>query len=176
MKRHSYLFAAFSVGKWTQETCMELMKKLAAATRQPSWQSTLELFTDGNDDYAYVLPKCFPLGLIDYGQLVKVKEHGRLLRKERMVVYGVPALGDVETTDVENFNGILRERLGRLVRKTKCFAKVEKRLVCSLELFQFYWNFIKEFERRKSSGLIEGLTDHVWSWHEFLHKRLTISI
>jgi len=92
VKRHSYLFVAFSVGKWTQETCMELMKKLAAATKQPSWQSTLELFSDGNDDYAYVLPKCFPLGLIDYGQLVKIKEHGRLLRKERMVVYGVPAL------------------------------------------------------------------------------------
>jgi IS1 family transposase len=34
-------------------------------------------------------------------------------------------LGDVETTDVENFNGILRERLGRLVRRTKCFAKVK---------------------------------------------------
>jgi hypothetical protein len=118
---------------------MDLMRKLAAATKQPSWQSTLELFTDGNDDYTYVSPMCFPLGLIDYGQLVKVKEHGRLVRKERLVVYGVPAVGDVETTDVENFNGILRERLGRLVRRTKCFAKVERRLVCSIKLFWFYW-------------------------------------
>ena len=124
MKRHSYLFVAFSVGKWTQRTCLDLMLKLAVATKQPSWQSTLELFTDGNDDYTYVLPRCFQLGLIDYGQLVKVKEHGHLVRKERLVVYGLPAVSDVETTDVENFNGILRERLGRLVRKTKCFAKV----------------------------------------------------
>ena len=114
---------------------MEMMRKLAAATKQPSWQSTLELFTDGNDDYVYVLPRCFPLGLIDYGQRVKVKERGRLVRKERLVVYGVPAVGNVETTDVENFNGILRERLGRLVRRTKCFAKVERRLVCSINLF-----------------------------------------
>jgi hypothetical protein len=56
---------------------MELMQKLAKATKQPSWQSTLELFTDGNDDfYSYVLPRCFSLGLVDYGQLVKVKEPG----------------------------------------------------------------------------------------------------
>jgi hypothetical protein len=72
-----------------------------------------------------------------------------------MAVYGV--LGEVEMTNVENFNGILRERLGRLVRKTKCFAKVQRRLVCSIELFQFYWNFIKEFERGRSPALIEGL-------------------
>jgi IS1 family transposase len=176
VKRRSYLFVAFAVGKWTQQTCMNLMQKVAGATKQPSWQSTLELFTDGNDDYSYVLPRCFPLGLIDYGQLVKVKEHGHLVRKEKMVVYGIPALGDVETTDVENFNGILRERLGRLVRRTKCFAKVERRLVCSLELFRFYWNFIKEFGRGMTPGRIEGLTDHVWSWHEFFYCQIGISI
>jgi hypothetical protein len=90
--------------------------------------------------------------LIDYGQLVKVKERGRLVRKERLVIYGVAAVSEVETTDVENFNGILRERLGRVVRKTKCFAKVERSLVCLIEFFRFYWNFIKEFERGKSPG------------------------
>lgn len=153
---------------------MEMMQKLAAATRQPSWQSTLELFTDGNDDYAYVLPKCFPLGLIDYGQLIKIKEHGRLVRKERLIIYGVPALEDVETTNVENFNGILRERLGRLVRRTKCFAKVQMRLICSIGLFMFYWNFINEFERGLSPGKMEGLTDHVWSWHEFFYTQIGI--
>jgi len=29
--------------------------------------------------------------------------------------YGSPDPGDIETTDIENFNGILRERIGRLV-------------------------------------------------------------
>jgi hypothetical protein len=64
-----------------------------------------------------------------------VKEYGRLVRKERMVVYGVPFLVEVETADVENFNGVLRERIGGLVRRTKCFAKLEKRLVCAVGLF-----------------------------------------
>ena len=175
VKRYSYLFAAFSVGKWTQQTCMEMMRKLAAVTKQPSWQSTFELFSDGNDDYTYVLPRCFPLGLVDYGQLVKIKERGRLVRKERWVVYGVPAVGEIETTDVENFNGILRERVGRVVRKTKCFAKAKRRLVCAVGLFLFYWNFINEFRRGASPARIEGLTDHVWTWHEFFHHQISIS-
>lgn len=174
MKRRSYLFAAFSIGKWTQQTCFEMMQKLPRVTRQPSWQSTLEVFTDGNDDYSYVLPRCFPLGLIDYGQLIKVREHGRLVCKERLVIYGVCSRGDVETTDVENFNGILRERVGRLVRKTKCFAKLEKRLVCAVGLFQFYWNFINEFKRGLSPAKIEGITGHLWTWHELFYFKLGI--
>jgi hypothetical protein len=74
-----------------------------------------------------MLPKYYPLGLLDYGQLVKIKEKGRLVGKERWIVFGDLALVEVETTDVENFNGILRERLGRLVRKTKCFAKTKRK-------------------------------------------------
>ena len=34
------------------------------------------------------------------------------------------------------------ERLGRLVRESKCFSKVKRRLVCAVELFRFYWNFV----------------------------------
>ena len=135
----------------------------------------LTMFTDGNNDYTFVLPKCYPLGLVDYGQLLKIKEKGRLVRKEKWVVYGEPVLREIETTDVENFNGILRERLGRLVRKTKCFAKTKRRLVCAVGLFQFYWNFINEFERGASPAKMEGLSDHVWTWHEFMHKPLTIA-
>jgi len=175
VKRHSYLFAAFSVGKWTQNTCTEMIQKLSTITRKPSWLDMLTMFTDGNDDYTFVLPKYYPLGLVDYGQLVKIKEKGRLVRKEKGVVYGEPVLREIETTDVENFNGILRERLGRLVRKTKCFAKTKRRLVCAVGLFQFYWNFINEFERGASPARMEGLTDHVWTWHELFYFQISIS-
>jgi hypothetical protein len=84
VKRRSYLFVAFSVGRRTQETCLGMMQKFALAVSKPSCQSMLEVFTDGNDDYTYALPKCFPLGLVDYGQLWKIKEKGRLVRKESM--------------------------------------------------------------------------------------------
>jgi hypothetical protein len=175
VKRHSYLFAAFSVGKWTQKTCAEMIQKLSSVTKKPSCFDMLTVFTDGNDDYTFVLPKYYPLGLVDYGQLVKIKERGRLVGKERWVVFGEVRLGKIETTDVENFNGILRERLGELVRKTECFAKAKRRLVCCIGLFMFYWNFINEFKRGESPGALEGLADHVWIWHEFLHKTLAIA-
>jgi len=151
-----------------------MIQKLSEITRKPSCFEQLTLFTDGNDDYTYVLPMHYPLGLVDYGQLVKIKEKGRLVGKERWVVYGELALWDIETTDVENFNGILRERIGRLVRKTKCFAKTEERLVCAVGLFQFYWNFINEFKRGASPAKIEGLTDHLWTWHELFYCQIGI--
>jgi hypothetical protein len=168
------LFAAFSAGKWTQETCFEMIKKFAKALKVPSLQCPLEVFTDGNDDYTYVLPLCFQLGLIDYGQLIKIKRNGRLVGKRKLVVYGEPSLGDIETTEVENFNSILRERVGRLVRESKCFSKVKRRLVCVVDLFRFYWNFINVFKRKASPAKLEGLTDHLWTWHEFFYSKLSI--
>ena len=43
----------------------------------------------------------------DYGQLVKIRENGRVVRKEKMTIYSNLDPGDIETTDVENYNGIL---------------------------------------------------------------------
>jgi len=134
---------------------------------KPTQNNRLEIFTDGNDDYTYTLPNHFDPGLIDYGQLVKIKENGRLIRKEKRIIYGNPDMEEIETTDVENSNGILRERQGRLVRKTKCFSKKKSKLIDSMNLFQFYWNFMNNFQRGSSPAMLEGLDDHLWTWHEF---------
>jgi hypothetical protein len=168
------LFVSFSVGKWTQATCKRMIEKLFERVRLPDREHKIEVFTDGNSDYTYVLPTYYAEPHLNYGQLVKLREKGRVVGREKRVIYGSPDLGDIETTDVENFNGILRERLGRLVRKTKSFSKARQRLKCALELFQFYWNFINEFKRGTSPAMLEGLTDHTWSWHEFFYLQLTI--
>jgi hypothetical protein len=76
-----------------------MIRKLAKVLKMPLLQCPLEVFTDGNDDYAYVLPLCFQLGLVNYGQLIKIEKNGRLVGKKRVVVYGEPSLGDIETTD-----------------------------------------------------------------------------
>ena len=44
--------------------------------------------------------------------------------------YGSPDPGDIETTDIENFNGTLRERIGRLVRKTMFLETQNKIGMC----------------------------------------------
>ena len=135
-------------------------------TELPSPNNKIEFFTDGNDDYTHILTEYY--ASMNYGQLIKIREKGRVVDKEKRVIYGNPDMDDVETTDVENFNGILRERIGRLVRETKCFSKEKRRSKCALNLFQFYWNFINEFRRGVSPAMLEGIADHIWSWHEFL--------
>ena len=173
LKRESYLLASFSVGKWTQETCRAMFEKLTLETKTPSLSEKLQVFSDGNDDYTVVLPEYYPVAFVDYGQLVKIKKRGKLVGKIKTVVYGSPQLEDIETTNVENHNGIFRERVGRLVRKTKCVSKKKSRLVSAVGLFQFYWNFINEFERDTSPGMMEGLADHIWSWGEFFDYHIS---
>ena len=36
-------------------------------------------------------------------QLVKIRENGKVIGKEKRIIYGNPDLCDLETTDVENF-------------------------------------------------------------------------
>jgi len=150
------------------------MKKLHRRTKAPTPENKIEIFTDGNDDYTHTLTDYYPETCIDYGQLIKIKENGRVIDKEKRIVYGNPNLNDIETTDIENFNGIARERIGRFVRKTKCFSKRKKRTECAVHVFQFYWDFINEFKRGTSPAISEKLTDHIWTWHEFFYFRLTI--
>ena len=107
-----------------------MLEQLSRRIRQPSKQCKMTVFTDGNDDYVYALLAFYDVSCVNYGQLIKIREKGTVVDKKRMMIYGCMDLDEIETTDVENFNGILRERVGRLVRKTKCFAKLKRRLTC----------------------------------------------
>jgi len=174
VKRYSYLFVAFAVGKWTQQTCSQMMDDFKTSLRCPMKGEKIEIFTDGNDDYIYVLPNFFEVGQLNYGQLVKIRDAtGRLIRKEIRVVYGDVDGGEVETVNVENFNGILRERVGRLVRKTKCFSKKKPRLVCAIDLFQFYWNFMSQLKRGLTPAMMEDCAKQIWGWHDFYYSAIT---
>lgn len=152
-----------------------MIEKLFERTELPVPDNKIEIFTDGNDDYTYVLPEHYDDTCINYGQLIKIREKGRVVDKEKRIIYGKLDLKDIETTDIENFNGILRERIGRLVRKTKCFSKHKRRLACAIQLFQFYWDFINEFKRGTSPAMLEELTDHAWTWHEFFYFPINYS-
>ncbi len=173
MKRQSYLFLAFAIGKWTQQTCSEMIWDFKASLRSVRQGEKVEVFTDGNDDYTYAFPCFFKVKQLNYGQLVKIRDaNGRLIRKEIRVVYGDPDRDDVETVNVENFNSILRERVGRLVRKTKCFSKKKHRLFCAVILFQFYWDFISELKRGVTPAMMEKCSTRVWTWHEFYYSNV----
>jgi hypothetical protein len=151
-----------------------MTEKLFRRTELPSPDNKIEVFTDGNDDYTYVLSEYYANTCINYGQLIKIKENGKLVDKEKRIIYGSPDPIDIETTDIENFNGIARERIGRTVRKTKCFSKRKRRTDCALHVFQFYWDFINNFKRGTSPAMMENLTDHLWTWPEFLMHHFAV--
>lgn len=148
---------------------VEFAKRVEPAT----FTDRLEISSDGNDDYAFVLPEFFKKDCINYGQLVKIRENGRLVNKVHRVVYGNPSREEIETTNVENFNGILRGRLSRLVRKTKGIGKKKSKLENALHLFQFYWNFMHPLNKNLTPAIMESQATKIWTWGNLLHAKLS---
>lgn len=173
IKRVSYLHIAYAVGKWTQPTCREMLAKVSRRISMPGASDRLTIYSDGNDDYAYVLPEFYPIDSLNYGQVVKVREKGTVVGKVKRAIYGNPNPQAIEITNIENFHSILRERIGRLVRKTKCFPKKKKQLENAIELFQFHWNTMDPLPNKSTPAMMDQLTDHAWSWHEFFYFRLS---
>ena len=102
-------------------------------------------------------------------KIIKIRKKGKVVEKLKRAVIGSPALSDVETTDIENSNSIFREWVGRLVRKTKCFPKLNCQLEEALAVFRFYWNFMNEMDGKSTPGMTEGLIDQKITWGMFLH-------
>jgi hypothetical protein len=145
-----------------------MMEKLFWRIELPFPNNKINIFSDGNDDYEYTLPEYYADTCIDYGQVIKIRENGRVVDKIKRIVFGNPEEKNIETTNVENFNSILRERVGRLVRKTKCHSKKRSRLRNATELIQFHWNFMDTLHDKLTPAMIESLSDRIWSWDDFL--------
>lgn len=115
-------------------------------------------------------------------QAVKHRKGRRLVEVEIRATMGEP----VELPYVvylERLNGTLRDRLGCLTRKTHAFAKDAATwdALFSLALFAHNWlrphialrRLLPEpvdgrcYERR-TPAMALGLTDHLWTWEEFL--------
>lgn len=152
-----------------------MLNQFANRIALPTFSHRLEIRSDGNDDYVFVLPEFFRTDTINYGQLIKIRKSGRVVDKIRRIVYGTPERDDIETTNVENFNGILRERIGRIVRKTKCYAKNKTRLSNAIGLFQFYWNFMHELHENLTPAKMERVSHKTWTWGNLLHYKIKVS-
>ncbi len=145
-----------------------MIDRLFSRSELPFPNNKIQIFSDGNDDYVFTLPKYYADTCIDYGQIVKIREKGRVVDKIKRIIFGKPDMVDIETTNIENFNGILRERIGRLVRKTKCYSKKKSRLRNAIELIQFHWNFMDAIHDDFTPAMIDSLSDRIWSWNDFL--------
>ena len=149
-----------------------MFKKVSQRVETPSSTNRLTIYSDGNDDYQFVMPEFFEKDCMNYGQLVKIREKGKLVGKVKKIVFGNPKTEDIETTDVENFNGIIRERVGRFVRRTKCYSKKTECLSNALSVFQFHWNFMDTLKENMTPAMIEKQSTKIWTWGNFLHTQL----
>ena len=172
--RGSYLIVAYEIGKRTKKTCEKLFEKVFDRIQLPFPDRKIEIFSDGHDDYTNTIPEYYAETCVDYGQVIKIREGGKIVDKIKKVIYGTPSVDEIETTDIENMNSICRERQGRLVRETKCFSKKKPKLIYSFELFHFYWNFMDKLTKTDTPAMLEGLADHQWNWEQFFNFPLSI--
>jgi hypothetical protein len=99
------------------------------------------------------------------------------------------ALGEVitqpGTVHIERVNGMLRDRLNALTRKTHAFAKRDVTFDALIHLQLFEHNWIRPHRalrlpwdstpqryRRRTPAMALGLTDHPWSFTTFLMTSL----
>ncbi|MEW6733106.1 MAG: hypothetical protein AB1489_17400 [Acidobacteriota bacterium] len=127
-----------------------------------------------------------PKGLL-YAQVVKRREHGRVVEITTRVVFGSekavrqqrkrsPVSRHINASFVERNNLTMRHHNRRLIRKTIAFSKKRERLEQQLHLAFAYYHFVKphlDLRIRRSSknkkyhnctpAMAAGITDHIWT-------------
>nr|QNO55078.1 hypothetical protein PBMGCBEP_00012 [Methanosarcinales archaeon ANME-1 ERB7] len=144
----------------------------------PTKDEKATFFSDGNDQYTKAIIKNFDVETINYGQLIKEREEGRVVGKTRTIIFG--EVDGIDTSYVERYNLTLRHGISRLVRKSLCFSKCTVMLDNHLDVYQCYNNLIRinsaltiktekgEKNIERTPCLAEGITDHIWTWKELL--------
>lgn len=138
-------------------------------------------------------PRCEPHPDLVYGQLVKQKQHGKLLTLSTRVVLGADRLAQlgctISTALVERVNLTLRQALAPLARKTSSFCKDRERLRQRVVFFQAFYNVarphmslrqplplherthhgaIRPRWQARTPAMAAGVTDHLWTFRELL--------
>lgn len=128
-------------------------------------------------------PRLVPTPGVALVQAVKHRKGGRVVRVEVR-----PRIGEVPEVPYlvceERLNGVLRDRLNCLTRKTHGFAKRVATWDAAVTLCLFEHNWLRAHPalkqklpepvngrcyRQRTPAMALGLSDHLWTWEEFLH-------
>ena len=133
---------------------------------------------------------CVPAKSLKYATVHKTRRKGRVVKIELRVVFGSKSdiqaaieasavSKTINTAFIERHNGTDRNRNARKVRKNYCFSK-DWDIHNAMTFFTMYsYNFcwpvrtlrIQDRNDRwhsRTPAMVAGLTDHVWSLHEWL--------
>lgn len=167
VKNCSGFIIAYCGGKRTEETCTHFLARVFERLPLPTPSAPVVVATDGNPQYREALAQLYCEPCIDYGQVIKQREGNCLVAVIREVIWGNPAYEAISTSIVEGYNNKIRQRISRFGRKTASFTKKIAAYVGAMNMFQFASNFI-DAKRGTTAAMREGITDHVWTWKEFL--------
>jgi hypothetical protein len=118
-------------------------------------------------------------------QVIKTREGRRIVDVRVRHCFG-PNPARAHTVRIERRNGVLRDRLNCLTRKTHAFAKRDATWDAAVTLSLFEENWMRphvalRIEQaglpagrkylQRSPAMALGLTDHIWAWTEFLTRR-----
>ena len=184
-----------------------LAERVVQTTRvRTAGQAGIPWISDGWEPYADMIADVYtdsiPAGVRDWrilkptpgvhlSQAVKHRQGRRLRQVEVRATIG-PAAAQPHTVHSERFNGVLRDRLACLTRKTHAFAKDTPTWDAAVGLALFEHNWLRPHpalrrplavpvdrrrDERRTPAMALALTDHPWSFVEFLtspgyhHKR-----
>ena len=116
------------------------------------------------------------------GQVVKVKEKGRVVGVLQCVVQGtaelvmrlLPARQGISTAYIERLNATFRARLAPLVRRGRALARKAQTLEAGMFLVGTVYNFCTAHQslEGKTPAMAAGLTDRCWSVEDLLSYRV----
>ena len=119
-------------------------------------------------------------------QAVKQRLDGRVIGIDIRQTIGQAAACPCVVCE-ERLNGVLRDRLNCLTRKTHAFAKQTHTWDAAVTLCLFEHNWLRPHSalrqaresryehrhyRKRTAAMALGLTHHVWSWTEFLSLQI----
>ena len=194
IERKSRFVVAWQAGRSEEAAAPEVVRKTRLRT---AGRAGVRWISDGSRSYEKWIGKVYrdPVRTgrrgrprlvrtrgVGLTQLIKTRKGRRVVDIRVRHCFG-PEPSSPHTVHVERRNGVLRDRLNCLGRKTHGFAKRSRTWDGAMSLSLFEGNWMRphpalrveqdglpggrRYERR-SPAMAIGLTDHVWSWAEFL--------
>lgn len=180
----------------------DLADRVVQTTRlRTAGQAGIPWVSDGWAAYAETIPEVYtdvvpapsavrtwavlhPTPGVRLTQVVKHRRRRRLVRVEVQATLG-EAVAQPYTVHIERLNGVLRDRLACLTRKTHAFAKTPAMWDAAVGLALFEHNWLRPHPalqvplpdpvtpfryQRRTPAMVLGLSDHPWSFIEFLTR------
>lgn len=174
LDRESKLLLAFQVGRRNTYEAHDFMAKLSTAAA-----GEFQISTDAWTGYPETIE--YHLGArVAYGMVVKefvqpppeeIRRYAppRMLRAEKVAVYGEPDEKRMGTSRVERSNWTIRTHLRRMTRLSNGFSRKRENLKANLALFFAYYNFVKIHRSiRMTPAMKAGIARQPWSMADLL--------